>query len=176
VLQSVVDYVKFVLRDMHLSKDSLLDFPHGESSDSLLEHILRDVPLQTPEIEICEAISAWAAARNDDDDDDDEDKSPYATTADSTEGSQAVNAKHTALPPNGTEQTMVASSEGGGGFVDSGVPFEDEKLLHVAPKILDKVDLNFISTHDLCYVCPNLLLSVFSVGACTYHFNRTNLI
>jgi hypothetical protein len=141
-LQTVLENLQQILKGMDLSKNALQDFPHSESSTSILELILRDVPLQTSEIEICEALSAWASAQNDEDDDP---EAHYRMDPDSDELLSSTNPQ----PPRSGPTTPGDTTAPPG---DSRLSYEDEKLLDVPSRVLEQINLNFISTQDLCYV------------------------
>jgi hypothetical protein len=142
-LQTVLENLQQILKGMEFSKNALQDFPHSASSNSILELILRDVPLQTPEIEICEALSTWASAQNDEDDD------PEAHDRVDPDSDELQGSTYPPLRSSGPTTPGDAIPPGA---ADSRLSYEEEKLLDVPSTILEQINLNFISTQDLCYV------------------------
>lgn len=133
-LQKVLDHLKTVIAGLSFTKDGLRSLPRGPSSTSVLELVLRDVPLQTREIDVCEALHAWV------------------TPADGDEDDSSVDDEATEEPQE--ETVAVQGADGSQKLLD----VDPQLLQHIDLKAMTAEDLCYVRSwaRSLCSACALL--------------------
>jgi hypothetical protein len=131
-----MDHLKDAMQRLNFDSAAALgSLDRTASSVNMLEWTLRDVPLRAREIDVCDALAAWATA---------EEEEEFETGS--------IDENRHAADGGG------AGGGGGGGGVgvrERTVPFGpwgEEKLLDVDQRLLDQVNLEALSADDLCRV------------------------